>query len=77
MRQWKNIPGRPRNEWNSLVEAFYDKMGFLERFQDGYKKDLTSNKLISAKLDRRLMTKEAKLPTISKKIEYEVDLKKV
>ena len=31
----KNFPGRPRNELTILVEEFYDKRGFLERFKDG------------------------------------------
>ena len=36
---------RPRKELNDVVEAVSSKRRFLERFQDGCDKNMTSNKI--------------------------------
>ena len=43
-------------------------------FQGGWEKDLASNKLTVVIVDSRPVNKEAKVPTISKKLEESVDL---
>ena len=38
---------RLKKEFNDVVQVVYDKNRFLVSFQDGLKKDLTSNQLIT------------------------------
>ena len=48
----------------------------MARFQDGYKKDLSSNQLTTATVERRPETKEAEVPTIFAIPDEAVDSKK-
>ena len=61
-------------ELTGVVEAISGNRRFLVMFQGGWEKDLASNKLTVVIVDSRPVNKEAKVPTISKKLEESVDL---
>ena len=47
-----------------MVEYVYGNREFLVRFQDGCDNYLTLNQITTVTVEKRLVTKEAKVPTI-------------
>ena len=60
-----------------VVDAVYGNSRFFGRFQDGCEKYLNSNQLTSVIVDRRPLTKESNVPTISMNLEEKFYLEKV
>ena len=66
----------PKKELNVVVQGVFVKRRLLVRFQNFYDKDPNLNKLIIMSAERRPVTKEAKVPTISVITDYNIDLEK-
>ena len=49
---------------NVLVQLFYGESRFLVRFQDGFDKDLTSNKLTIVTVEKISVDKQPKGPIV-------------
>ena len=57
-------------ELTGVVQVLYWEKRFLVRFQDGYKKDLTSNKLTIVIVEKSLVGEEPEVPTIPEMPDY-------
>ena len=67
---------RMRKEFTGVFQGIYGKNQFLARFQDGCKKDLTSNQLAIMIAENILVEEEPKVPTITEIPEEQVTLYK-
>ena len=67
---------RPKKELTGVVQGVSGKRMLLVRFQDRCDNDLTSNQLTTVSVERRPMTEEDEVPTISKIPDEAIDLEK-
>ena len=51
-------------ELAGVLQGVYVNIRLLVRFYDGCEKDLTLNQITTVTVEKRLVTKEAKVPTI-------------
>ena len=66
-----------RKYFDSILETVSGRGVFLVRSQDGLEKNLTLNQIIILTIDRRPMTEESEVTTISIEPEEAVDLDKL